>query len=217
MTVSKNANALHEKQSNAAMEQFELYKTSIVTDFVDKFGASYQTVDDCFRNWYRTFEYTAEREEFLKDKTRTFLHFLPNDIKIYYSPKFFKTFAHLVTNYLGTYTCRKEEAYVTLAPGHFISRNKYVKELHAELFDNNTYVQSKLQQYQKMMDNVTRKWHQEHREYKKRCAQRQRKELVTTGKIPTAQRAWHSHDEYMVKLHQLHDIEQKLARHEQRG
>lgn len=222
MSTSKNSNLLHKQQSEAAQKQFEQYKEFIVDEFVSKFGTSYQMPKDYMENWRKVFAYSPERVAFIKEKTKYFIRLLPTDQKIYASPKFFHVLLNLICDYLSVYTSRTPENETILASGKYINRSTYRDSLLQELLDNNTYINTRIKEYMNHNQKITREWTKTRRSYissKKEAnmVHQQRKELVTFGTIPSDERAWHTHEEYVAKLRQIRDLDKKIAQHDNRS
>lgn len=139
--MANKHNNLREQRHNAATEQFASYKKYIVEEFIRKFGGSYQMPEQYMKTWRKEFDWTQEREDFIKEKTNLFICLLsPEKRIIYRNPIFFKTLMYCICNYLAVYTCRKEETLRTLAPDEFIDKTPYQEQLLHELYEDNKYI-----------------------------------------------------------------------------
>ena len=211
MTKTKNRNALHKKQAIAATEQFELYKTFIVEEFVRKFGGSYQMPEQHTLTWRKTFDWTQEREDFIKERTKYFLHLLPNNQNIYDGPHFFKTLMHLICNYLVIYTCRREETLRTLAPGEFINRGPYQDKLLDELYINNKFINTTIEKYTSAHEKKYAKMQEDRAKWGKTPKQKQQnrefKEFARTGVVPETGLPLHTPEQYRKLLIKVYGSE----------
>jgi len=156
------SNNPRKQRHEAATEQFALYKEYIVGEFIHKFGGSYQMPEQHMKTWRKKFDWTQEREDFIKEKTNFFICLLPSEKRIIYrNPIFFKTLMYFICNYLAVYTCRKEETLRTLTPGEFIDKTPYQEQLLHELYEDNKCTKA-------WLEKCTPANKQEHSEQKKK-------------------------------------------------
>lgn len=202
MTKTKNRNALHKQQHIAATEQFAQYKTFIVEEFVRKFGGSYQMPEQHFSTWRKTFDWTQEREDFIKERTNFFIRLFPNNPKIYDGPHFFRPLMYFICNYLAVYTCRKEETLRTLAPGEFIDKTLYQNQLLDELYTNNKFINMRVEKYTSANERKHTKPNKEGT-----CPNRAFKEFARTGVVPETGLPLHTPDQYRQLLIKLYEPE----------
>lgn len=211
MTKTANRNALHKQQAIAATEQFDQYKKFIVEEFIHKFGGSYQMPEQHMLTWRKTFDWTQEREDFIKEKTQYFIHLLPNDQNIYDGPHFFKTLMHFICNYLMIYTCRKEETLRTLAPGEFINRTPYQNQLLNELYINNKIINTRIAKYTAAHDKQHAKAYKKQVKQNKKFEQEQHnrafKEFARTGIVPETGLPLHTPEQYRRLLIEVYGSE----------
>ena len=158
MAQSKKCKQMHAEQLAAAQEMFELYTKFIIEEFVSKFGKSYETSKYFLEKekekresrkdknaskeskkidtWQAHYDYKPECEEFLIDKTKTFIHIGPSVDRKYQSPTFLRNLTSLISEYLSSYIAKKG-----------LDRNECTKYLQGILFNNNRHVQLETERY----------------------------------------------------------------------
>lgn len=136
MAQTEQCKQMHAEQVFAAQEMFKSYKKFIIEEFVSKFGGSYETVSNLPTDWRTYYEYKPECEEFLIEKTKTFIHVAPSVDRKYKSPTFLRNLTSLISEYLSSYIAKKGW-----------KRNDCTKYLQEILFDKNRHVQIETQRY----------------------------------------------------------------------
>ncbi len=136
MAQTKKCKQMHTEQVAAAQEMFESYKKFIVEEFVDKFGGSYETASNLPADWRTYYSYKPECEEFLIERTKTFIHVAPSVDRKYKSPTFLRNLTSFISEYLSTYIAKKGW-----------KRNDCTKYLQELLFSKNQHVQKETQRY----------------------------------------------------------------------
>ena len=213
MTTSKHSDILHKQQSAAANEQFQIYKEFIVYEFVRKFGGSYQIPEQHAQTWRKTFDWTQEREEFLKNKTKDFLNLLPKDSNTYDSPKCLRVLTINIAQYLSVYICRQEEK--NLKPGEYPNRNIYSDALFQFLFTDNKIVQLRIKRYTEHHNKKYAKMQAEKAEWEekkqRKFKRKQFKKFAETGKISTYGIPLHTREQYHQLLIELYGSEKVIG------
>ncbi len=138
MAQSEKLKQMHAEQVAAAQKMFKAYKTFIAEEFILAFGGSYETTYNLPQDWRTYYAYKPECEEFLIDKTKTFIHAYPSTGRIYQSPVFLKNLTSLISEYLSVYVAKKGWDRNTCT--------KYLKEI---LFNKNPHVQLETRRYTK--------------------------------------------------------------------
>ena len=136
MAQTKKCKQMHEEQVAAAQEIFKSYKKFIIEEFVNKFGGSYETASNLPTDWRTYYAYKPECEEFLIDKSKTFIHVAPSIDRKHQSPTFLRNLTSLISEYLSSYIAKKGW-----------KRNDCTKYLQEILFDKNQHVQKETQRY----------------------------------------------------------------------
>ena len=213
MATSKHSDILHKQQSIAASEQFNIYKEFIVYEFVRKFGGSYQIPEQHAKTWRKTFDWSQEREEFLKKKTKDFLNLLPKEANIYDSPKCLRVLTLNIAEYLAVYTCRQEEK--NLKPGEFPNRDAYSDALFQFLFADNKLVQYRIKKYNEHHTRIYAKMQAKREEQKekkqKRIKRKQLREFAKTGKVSESGLPLHTREQYNQLLIELYGGEKTIG------
>jgi hypothetical protein len=147
MAQQKHRIDLKARQLVAAEDIFNnQYKRFIITEFVNKFGSSYKSVNDYFvidnqtgkiikDTWRKDFDYSIDRETLLLEQSRVFFGLLPVDNSIYETPGFLKILASKIAEYLSSFIAKKEP--------NTNNRNKYTEQLIKYLYFDHQYVQNK--------------------------------------------------------------------------
>lgn len=107
MAQSENMKKLHAAQEAFAKEVFEQYKTTIGTEFIIKFGGSYQRYEEIGDNWRKFYKYALECEQFLKSRTITFIGTIPENNGMCRNPRFLKSLIGKISEFLSTYVSKK--------------------------------------------------------------------------------------------------------------
>ena len=136
MAQSEKLKQMHAEQVAAAQKMFKAYKKFIVEEFILAFGGSYETAYNLPQDWRIYYAYKPECEEFLIDKTKTFIHAYPSIDRIYQSPVFLKNLTSLIGEYLSLYVAQKGW-----------NRNACTKYLKEILFNKNPHVQLETRRY----------------------------------------------------------------------
>ena len=166
MAQSNKVVKMHEEQVAAAQEMFKSYKKFIVEEFVAKFGRSYETASNLPADWHTYYSYKPECEEFLIEKTKTFIHVAPSVERKYKSPVFLRNLTSLISEYLSSYIAQKG-----------LKRNDCTKYLQEILFDKNQHVQNETQRY---VAKNNRDWGlQQKKKREEKEAKRQRARICT--------------------------------------
>ena len=168
MAQTKKCKQMHTEQVAAAQEMFESYKKFIVEEFIAKYGRSYERPDNLPTRWQDYYEYSPMAEEFLIDKTKTFIHVAPDIDRKHQSPVFLKNLIGLICEYLSLYTVKKGW-----------DRNTCTKYLRTILFDKNQHVQLEMQRYVKENE---RAWGQQQKEKREQTQQKKEKRKRARGK-----------------------------------
>jgi hypothetical protein len=164
MAQSNKLKQIHEEQVAAARKIFEAYKKFIVEEFIAKYGRSYERPDNLPTRWQDYYEYSPLAEEFLIERTKTFIHVAPDIDRKHQSPAFLKTLIGLVCEYLSLYTTKKGW-----------DRNACTKYLRTMLFDKNQHVQLEMKRYVKENEHA---WGQQQKEKRaKHHKQKHRKHI----------------------------------------
>ncbi len=138
MAQSKKCKEMHAEQVAAAQEMFKSFKTFIIEEFVAKFGGSYERADNLPKDWRVFYAYKPECEEFLIERSKTFIHVAPNVDHKYQSPTFLRNLTSLISEYLSLYVAQKGW-----------KRNDCTKYLQEMLFNKNKHVQLETTRYVK--------------------------------------------------------------------
>lgn len=157
MAQTKQCKQMHEEQLVAARKMFEAYKKFIVEEFIAKYGRSYERPDNLPTRWQDYYEYSPLAEEFLIEKTKTFIHVAPATDRKHQSPVFLKNLIGLICEHLSLYTMKKGW-----------DRNTCTKYLRTMLFDKNNHVQLEMQRYVK---ENQRTWGQKQKEKREQVQQ----------------------------------------------
>ena len=126
--MSKNKNS-------AAFQEFLKYKEYILTKFLEKFGKSYDNVENLRDRWFHEYRYTADAEQFLIDESRLYLRLCPHATEI----KFLNTLTNHMADYLSEYTMRYME--YPDKDARRAGRKAAKADLKEELYTKNPYIQ----------------------------------------------------------------------------
>ena len=97
--MSKNKNS-------AAFQEFLKFKEYILGKFLEKFGGSYDNVENLRDRWFHEYAYTADAEQFLIDESRFYLRICSNPREI----KFLNTLTTHMADYLSVNSGTPEAA-----------------------------------------------------------------------------------------------------------
>ena len=127
---------MSEKQIKPVDIEYKKYKHYILTEFLNKFGKSYDTADSIGNKWFHIYAYTAEREKFLTEKT---LDYFWIQLKITeaksFDPEFLEALAKRMADYLSEYTMKSgthenHKAAKAALFGAFHTNNPYIKHVN---------------------------------------------------------------------------------------
>lgn len=127
--MSKNKNS-------AAFQEFLKFKEYILGKFLEKFGRSYDNVENLRDRWFHEYAYTADAEQFLIDESRFYLRICSNPREI----KFLNTLTTHMADYLSEYTMRYIE--YPDRDARRAGRKAAKEQLKAELYTKNPYIQN---------------------------------------------------------------------------
>lgn len=128
------------KQRNAhalilANQTFPKYKEYIAKElFFSEFGVSYKTFQEFQYSWRDIVAYSKKCEEFLKFKSKIFLHMMPIDNELYSHPRFLRILTRQICNYISRYIAHRD---------NFSDRVTIADELYKELHTENSFIQHK--------------------------------------------------------------------------
>ena len=142
MAMTENRKRMHARQVAAAENEFEIYKTFIAKEFIERFGSSYQTPKEMRDVWRQEFTFCPEHENFLIKRSKFFMLMLEDSIDNK-SPCFLRTLTGKISQYLSTYICKKG-----------VDRNVCTHQIREALFIKNKYVQSLLYNYAKEQQRI---------------------------------------------------------------
>ena len=125
-----------QKKNCAAFQEFLEYKKYILEKFLEKFGKSYDNVENLRDRWFHEYAYTADREEFLIQASKLYMRIFPKTRDL----KFLNALTNHMADYLSEYTMRyttyetKEERRA--------ARKTEKAALKEALYTKNTYIQT---------------------------------------------------------------------------
>ena len=120
----------------AAFQEFLRYKNYILEKFLDKFGKSYDNVENLRDRWFHEYAYTADREEFLIQTSKLYLRIFPNTRDL----KFLNALTNHMADYLSEYTMR-DKTYETKEERR-AARKAEKEALKRALYTENSYIQT---------------------------------------------------------------------------
>lgn len=124
MTVFRNA-------SPAATHELGMYSRHITKLFLDKFGPSYTSAEEIHNSWRKIIPYSADAEDFLILKTRTYIRMLDPQDSNSRNLSYLKLLTKMMADYLTAYTHRNPA---------MANRNMARKRIEAALYDDFAYI-----------------------------------------------------------------------------
>ncbi len=118
---------------SAAQKTFSTYTKYITEEFLDKYGASYSTVESIKNTWRHKTPYNKEVEDFLIFKSKMFIRLLDTRDSNSTNPEFLKALINLISDYLSAYTQNSPEN---------IKRKKAKEQLNRILYNQSAYIQN---------------------------------------------------------------------------
>lgn len=127
---------MSDKQIKPVDIEYKKYQHYILTEFLGKYGKSYDTADTLGNRWFHIYAYTAEREKLLIEKTLDYFWvYLKITEAKSFDPEFLEALAKRMADYLSEYTMKsgthenrkaaKEALFNT-----FHTNNPYIKHVN---------------------------------------------------------------------------------------